>query len=660
VRRSSLPAGASALTSDGQSELMCGIAGFAGDTGDPRLADSRLRTMCGAIRHRGPDDEGRYVAPGIAIGMRRLSIIDVAGGHQPLTNEHGSVIVVFNGEIYNHQALRSDLQHRGHAFRTKSDTETLVHLYEDEGEQMVHRLRGMFAFAIWDTTRQRLFVARDRIGIKPLYYWRHDGGLAFGSELRTFLSLPDFPRDLSAQAIAEFLAFGYVPEQSCIFSAARKLPPGHTLTWDREHGVRTSRYWTPVRDELPPTSDDELVEELRRLLDDAVRSHLESDVPLGAFLSGGIDSSAVVAHMARAMSRPVETFSIGFEEAAFNEAPHAATVARDLRTRHTELIVRPDADALVDDVVAAFDEPFADASALPTFLVAQLARQNVTVALSGDGGDELFAGYTRYATVMGERGVPGAPLRATVRGLASLLPHATFGRNRLLNIARTQRGRYASTIAFPLSQREGGVATDELAQLVPPLDSLLAPWFDQASGRDFATQMTLVDMMTYLPGDILTKVDRTSMAVSLEARVPLLDHTLIEFASALPSSVKLRDGTGKWLLRRAVDGIVPPQVLTKRKQGFGVPLVDWFRGPLRHRLDSLASDNSRIAQFVSASAVRRLVNEHLTSRRNHMGRLWRLVALERWLDALSRGVLERPSMPGDALHSIVKRAASSA
>jgi len=367
-----------------------------------------------------------------------------------------------------------------------------------------------------------------------------------------------------------------------------------------------------------------------------------------------------VAHMARAMSRPVETFSIGFEEAAFNEAPHAATVARDLRTRHTELIVRPDADALVDDVVSTFDEPFADASALPTFLVAQLARRNVTVSLSGDGGDELFGGYTRYATALDGRSLPGAPLRTLVGGLASRLPHATFGRNRLLNAARTPRGRYASTVVFPLAQSEGGVARDELARLVPPLDALLSPWFDQAASRDFTTQMTLVDMMTYLPGDILTKVDRTSMAVSLEARVPLLDHTVIEFASALPSSVKLRDGTGKWLLRRAVDGIVPPQVLTKPKQGFGVPLVDWFRGPLRHRLDSLGSERSRIAAYVAPAAVQRLVTEHLTARRNNMGKLWRLVVLERWLDAFSRGVLERPNQPGDALHSIVERAVSSA
>ena len=634
---------------------MCGIAGFAGERGTQE-SNARLGSMCSAIRHRGPNDEGRHVAAGVAIGMRRLSIIDVAGGHQPIANEDGTVIVVFNGEIYNHHELRARLERNGHTFATRSDTETLVHLYEDEGERMVHALRGMFAFAIWDTRRNRLFIARDRLGIKPLYYWPVDQGLSFASELRSFLALPDFPRTISPVAIAEYLALGYVPDPSCIFTAAHKLPPGHSMTWSRDAGLRIERYWTPVREALPATDSRELVEELRRRLADAVRCHLESEVPLGAFLSGGIDSSTVVALMARAMDRKVQTFSIGFDEEAYNEAPHARTVARDLGTQHTELIVRPDADSLVEDVVTSFDEPFADASALPTFLVSQLARERVTVALSGDGGDELFGGYTRYLEVLGRREIPGATLRHALRAVVRRMPHAAPGRNRLLDLARTSRGRYAATVASSLDVADGGVARAEIASHVGELDALLGRWFDESKGRDFATQMTFVDLMSYLPGDILTKVDRVSMAVSLEARVPLLDHEVVEFAASLPSDVKMRDGTGKWILRQAIEGLVPPQVLTKRKQGFGVPIGDWFHGPLRPRLDALLAPDAPINQYVEPLAVRRLISEHLGRRRDHKGRLWRLLVLDLWLRALSRGALARPNAPGDALHAIVGQA----
>lgn len=622
---------------------MCGIAGFVGDDGYDSASESRLREMLHAITHRGPDDEGRWVERGVAIGMRRLSIIDVAGGKQPIANEDGSIRVVFNGEIYNHHELRRALERQGHTFATHSDTETLVHLYEQYGPEMVGHLRGMFAFAIWDAPRQRLFAARDRIGIKPLYLWARPGSLAFASELRCFLRAPDFPRELSPSAVAEFLSLGYVSERSCIFSAASKLPPGHWLTWDRADGVRTTPYWSPVRAEQGARSDADLTAELQERLKSAVSSHLESEVPLGAFLSGGVDSSTVVALMARTMDRPVDTFSIGFEEHAYNEAPHAASVARDLRTNHTELIVRPDVDALVDDLVSAFDEPFGDASAIPTFLVARLARQHVTVALSGDGGDELFAGYTRYREALEQPFVAPAPIRALARGAVSLLPQSARGRNYLLNLTRASRGRYASMVAQPLSAREGGIARAEISRLLPAFDRLLDSWFDAAAFRDFATQMTMVDLQTYLPGDILTKVDRTSMAVSLEARVPLLDHPLIEFAAALPIGAKMRGSEGKWLLRNAITDLVPPQVLVKQKQGFGVPLDHWFRGPLSGRLRSLTANGSPIHEYVAVEGVQRLVREHTSGRRNHMGRLWRLVALQGWLAALSRGDLARPT-----------------
>jgi asparagine synthase (glutamine-hydrolysing) len=624
---------------------MCGIAGYAGWARTPEGSEHDLRAMCGAIRHRGPDDEGHLVAPGVALGMRRLSIIDVAGGTQPIANEDGTVHVVFNGEIYNHRELHAELERRGHHLVTRSDTETLVHLYEEHGARLVHHLRGMFGFAIWDARRQSLLLARDRVGIKPLYYWETPDGVAFASEVRSLLTLDRFPRELDRRAIAEYLSLGYVPEPLCVFAGVRKLPPGHTLWWDRERGVRVERYWTPVRAEQR-ISERDAVAEVRRLLAESVHYHLESDVPLGAFLSGGIDSSSVVAEMARQMDRPVQTFSIGFEEPEFNEAPHAAAVAKAIGTDHTELIVRPDADALIEEVIRAFDEPFADSSALPTFLVSQLARRHVTVALSGDGGDELFGGYRRYLELLRRREL-GAPLRAAIGGAARLLPHGALGRNRLVDLSRTLRGRYAATVASPLATSEGGVALSELVGS-HTLDDIFGPLFDGVADRDFATQMMLVDLQSYLPGDILTKVDRMSMAVSLEARVPLLDHVVVEFAASLPSSLKMRDGTGKWIFREAIRELVPRSVLEKPKQGFGVPLRRWFREDLRHRVDALRRPDSPIYEFVDRDAVGRVAAEHGSGRRDHSGMLWRLLVLDVWLTGLEAGATAKAPSFGEA------------
>jgi asparagine synthase (glutamine-hydrolysing) len=618
---------------------MCGIAGYAGWSRSAEASDAELTAMCGAIRHRGPDEEGHHVGAGVALGMRRLSIIDVAGGSQPISNEDRTVHVVFNGEIYNHHALRGRLAPR-HTLHSRSDTEVLVHLYEESGAAMVDQLRGMFAFAIWDERAARLTIARDRLGIKPLYYWPTDDGVAFASELRSLLALPDFPRDVDATAVREYLALGYVPDPACIFKGVRKLPPGHVLTWDATRGVETRRYWSPVRPEMPVADDREAVEELRRLIADAVGSHLESDVRLGAFLSGGIDSSTVVAQMTRLTDTRVETFSIGFEDPAFNEAPHAASVARALGTKHTELIVRPDADALVEQVVRTYDEPFGDSSALPTLMVSQLARRHVTVALSGDGGDELFGGYTRYAELERRRELPGFA-RRLARAVALRLPHAAFGRNRLLDLGRDVRGRYAATVAQSLAVQEGGVLREVDESL--SLDRLLDRWFDPAAGRDFLTQMTLVDLESYLPGDILTKVDRASMSASLEARVPLLDHPLVEFAVALPGRFKRRDGTGKWILREAIRGLVPDSVFEQPKRGFAVPLSRWFRNELRHRLDTLVREDRGVYEYVDHESVVRLVREHIAERRDHSTMLWRILVLDLWLAALQRGELALPT-----------------
>lgn len=627
---------------------MCGITGFVRAAGARAGDETLLAAMCAAIRHRGPDDEGRRIIGSAALGMRRLSIIDVAGGQQPISNETDDITVVFNGEIYNYHQLRERLLRAGHRLTTRSDTETLVHLYEDDGDRLVDSLRGMFGFAIWDARRQRLLLARDRVGIKPLYYWEREDGLAFASELRSFLVDPAFEAQVSDEAVALYLSFGYVPDPHCIFRGVRKLPPGHILTWSRDDGVAVHRYWSPMRDEVAIEAP-EAVEELRRLLDDAVRSHLESEVPLGAFLSGGIDSSTVVALMARAMQRRVQTFSIGFEEPAYNEAPHAARVAAELGTDHTQLIVRPDADQLVEDVIQGFDEPFADSSALPTLLVSHLARERVTVALSGDGGDELFGGYTRYAEVAGMAPPAPAALRRILRGLALMRAPGAKGRAWMLRRASNWRGRYASTVMSPLSAVEGGIAGQEVSRWRNEVEHVLDQWFDRSSSRDFLTQMMMVDLETYLPGDILTKVDRMSMGVSLEARVPILDHNVVEFAMSLPSRLKLRGGVGKWILRQAVKGIVPETVLTKPKQGFAVPLSSWFRGPLRYRIETLTARDAAIQRWLNPGAVRRIVAEHLAERRHHGGVIWRLVTLDGWLRALSAGRLSRPQHLRDPL-----------
>jgi asparagine synthase (glutamine-hydrolysing) len=629
---------------------MCGIAGFVRAGGCRPDDEILLGAMCDAIRHRGPDDDGRRIIGSAALGMRRLSIIDVAGGQQPITNEAGDVTVVYNGEIYNYHQLRDRLLKAGHRLTTRSDTETLVHLYEDDGDRLVDALRGMYGFAIWDSQRQRLLLGRDRLGIKPLYYWERPDGLSFASELRSFLVDPSFTPQIADDAVAMYLSFGYVPDPHCIFWGVRKLPPGHVLTWSRDEGIRVERYWSPLRPEISIEAP-AAIEELQRLLDESVRCHLESEVPLGAFLSGGIDSSTVVALMARAMDRRVQTFSIGFEEPEYNEAPHAARVAAALGTDHTELIVRPDADQLVEDVIQGFDEPFADSSALPTLLVSHLARERVTVALSGDGGDELFGGYTRYAEVAGMAPPLPSALRKLLRGIALMRRPGARGRAWMLTRSSGNRGRYASTVASPLSVEEGGIASARVARHLGSAEHVLDPWFERFGSRDFVTQMMLVDLETYLPGDILTKVDRMSMAVSLEARVPILDHHVVEFAMSLPSRLKLQNGGGKMILRQAIKGLVPDSVLSKPKQGFAVPLPEWFRGPLRYRIDDLTARGAAIDEWADIGAVRRITSEHLSGRRDQGGLIWRLVVLNGWLQALRAGKLAGPQR----VHELLRR-----
>jgi asparagine synthase (glutamine-hydrolysing) len=617
---------------------MCGIAGFI-DVG-PRQATldadrARVKAMCDVIRHRGPDDEGYHIEPGVALGMRRLSIIDLAGGHQPIHNEDRSVWVVYNGEIYNYRELRETLEAAGHRFYTASDTETIVHGYEAWGERVFSHLRGMFGVAIWDAARRRLLVARDRPGIKPLYYAEAGGRLFFGSEAKSLLANPEVDRSLDVSALDHYLAYQYTPRDGSIFRGIRKLRPGHYLKV-ADGAATTHRYW-----ELPAAatftgSEADALDALGDVLAGAVRSHLIADVPLGAFLSGGIDSSLVVALMAEASGRPVKTFSIGFEESGFDELPHARRVAQHLGTEHHEFVVRPDALGILDRVVWHFDEPFADPSAIPTWYVSQMARRHVTVVLSGDGGDELFGGYDRYRPhprVESFDRLAAGVGRAVAAAAWRALPHGVRGRNFLRHVARNPQGRYLDSVTFfHDDERE--------ALLSPALRAQLRGWSSEACfGEPFArfaglpleAQLMSFDFETYLPEDCLVKVDRMSMAHSIESRVPLLDHHVVELAASLPAAMKMPGGRLKHLLRTLAFSRVPREILDRPKQGFAVPIGAWFRGGLRDAFgDVLGSPATRQRGYFDDRVVDRLLAEHLAGRRDHSWKLWQLLVFELW------------------------------
>ncbi|MFL6229578.1 MAG: asparagine synthase (glutamine-hydrolyzing) [Pyrinomonadaceae bacterium] len=621
---------------------MCGIAGFVNTLDAPpaRERAAVLTRMCRVITHRGPDDEGTLVTDGVALGMRRLSIIDLSGGHQPISNEDGTVSIVFNGEIYNFKELHAELQSRGHVFRTHSDTEAIVHAYEEYGAACVEHLRGMFAFAIWDARERTLFLARDRVGKKPLYYALTERGtLVFGSELKSLLEHPEVEREIDAQALDAYLTFGYVPDPLCILRGVNKLPPGHHLTYVGGR-LSISQYWDfPFDGEGDAKSRraDDYLEELRALLDESVRIRLISEVPLGAFLSGGVDSSAVVGLMARHTDRPVKTFSIGFNEDSYDELRYARVAAKYFNTEHHEFVVTPDIVQIVDELAWHFDEPFADPSALPTYMVSKLAREHVTVALSGDGGDELFAGYTRYLVEQRrapfER-VPRVVRRGLMRPLSERLPHGAWGRNYLHNVSLDAADRFLDSVSVFTRLTRGALYTDAFrAQLTD----------EGASGANFRALASRVrtgepldallylDSKTYLPGDILTKVDRMSMAVSLEARAPLLDHKLIEFVARIPASLKLRGGETKHIFKRAISDFVPAEILHRAKQGFGVPVQQWINEQLREQMrDTLTDRRARERGYAEPRYVAQLLSEHERGRRDHAAPLWALFMLELW------------------------------
>lgn len=622
---------------------MCGIAGIVSMDGRG-VAREELQAMCAALAHRGPDDEGYYIAPGVGLGMRRLSIIDLVTGRQPVTNEDGSVWVVLNGEIYNFRELRAELLARGHTFATATDTETIVHLYEEYGPRCVDRLRGMFAFALWDSRTLRLLLARDRVGIKPLYYATIGGRLLFASEVKALLQLPDVERRLNWRAVGHLFATRYTPESESVIEGVHKLPPGHLLDARPGTSFHLQRYWDVafVPDRTRPAA--EVAERLRELLEESVRLHLVSDVPLGAFLSGGIDSSSVVATMARLASGPVKTFSIGFTDPDYNELQYARLVAERFGTDHRELVLEPDVFGIIDDLAWHLDEPFGDQSAIPTYMVSQLAAEHVTVALSGDGGDELFAGYDRYAVEARERRYPlPLPVRAGLRILARALPDDMRGRNLIRHLSLPAAERYLHTATVFGFEEQAKLFRPDIFALVAGDDPwrAAAGYLAKTDGQWLAA-LQYLDVKTYLPLDILTKVDRMSMAHSLEARVPLLDHRLVEFAATIPDELKLRNGATKRIFKRAMRGILPDAVIDRSKRGFAIPLGRWFRGQLNNFLrDLLLSNRTRQRGIFHTPYIEQLLAQHERKRRDYDAQLWTLISFELWC----RTFLDSPARP---------------
>ena len=618
---------------------MCGIAGIHEWAGRRPAARGTAAAMLDTIVHRGPDEHGLHAERAVAFGTRRLSIIDLAAGQQPIASEDGGVVVAFNGEIYNYRELRRRLSARGHVLRTQSDTEVIAHLYEDLGEDCLHELRGMFGVAIWDARRQRLVVARDRLGIKPLYWTAGGGRLAFASEIKALLTVPGVGAAVDHDALAAFLLLKYVPAPRTLFAGIQALPPGHLLVADAD-GVRVRRWWdVSFRRRQPELSERAAVAELRERLEDSVRAHLVSDVPFGAFLSGGVDSSTVVALMSRELGRGVSTFSVGFEGAGaeMSELPYARMVAERYGTDHHEVLIGAgDFIRLAEKVVWHLDQPIADNACLPNYMVAELASAHVKMVLTGEGGDELFAGYARYA---GERLAPlFSLLPAPVRRQGVAATRRSPGLSRpgiaLYALCQPEEGRRLATW-FPLMHPDvrdelaTGALGEAVARAAP--ESLFAEPLARTDARERLNRMLYVDTKLWLPDDLLARGDKMSMAASLEARVPLLDHHLVEFAAGLPPRMKLKGVRRKHLLKEAVRDLLPAPILSRAKKGFPVPISDWLRGDARDfSLDLLAPDTVRRRGLLAPDVVARMVREHDTGAADHGSALWALLSLELW------------------------------
>jgi asparagine synthase (glutamine-hydrolysing) len=620
---------------------MCGICGVISFQPEFPVEKRILQKMNQSLHHRGPDDEGYYQDSQASLAMRRLSIIDLHTGQQPISNETGDIWVVYNGEIYNFKTVRATLEQCGHIFKTQTDTEIIVHAYEEYGDECIKHFNGMFGIALWDARKHRLFLARDRLGIKPLYYWAGQDKLVFGSELKAVIRHPDVPRQINLAAMDLFLALEYIPAPYTIYEGVFKLTPGHTLVLENNQ-LKITQYWE-VPYQPVSQSEAECAEILSGLIKEAVRIRLISDVPLGAFLSGGIDSSTVVGYMSQSMTEPVQTFSIGFEEDTYNELPYAAAVANHFGTTHHVELLNPDYASLAERLVCQHDEPFADTSIFPTYLVSKVASQKVKVVLSGDGGDELFAGYDTYRAEQLNRvygRLPEGIRQRMLPKLAAWLPPQPAKKGMINKIKRMVEGGALDPslqhtrwmIFMSQSDKNSLFCSDLRATLNDDLTAkFLGGYFEKAGRFNRLAQQQYVDIKTYLADDILTKVDRMSMAVSIEARVPLLDYRIVEFAMNLPADMKLSGSRTKSILRNAVKDLVPRLVLEKPKEGFSIPMKHWLCTSLKPMmLDLLSKKSMQTHGYFDHQVVAKWIQEHLDERVNHSHRLWALMVFEMW------------------------------
>src|SRR6516225_9634068 len=646
---------------------MCGIAGIFDYHGQAEIDRKLLRRMTEILSHRGPDGDGYHIAPGIGLGHRRLAIVDLAAGNQPLFNEDGTICVVYNGEIYNFHPLMAELLELGHVFRTRCDTEVIVHAWEEWGVACLDRFNGMFAFALWDAAQEVLFVARDRLGEKPLYYsFLADGRLLFASELKSLLLSPQVDRQLDPQGIEEFFAFGYIPDPRSVYRSVRKLAPAHYLLVRRgEPPPEPIAYWDLRFIDGASVRRSEVEDELIARLRESVRMRMIADVPLGAFLSGGVDSSGVVAMMARLIPDPVSTFSISFGARGWDESIFSREIAERYGTDHHVRAVHPNSFDLLDRLATIYDEPFGDSSAMPTFRVCAAARENVTVALSGDGGDEVFAGYRRYRWHCFEEHVrswvPGA-LRRPLFGLLGAAypkldwaPRPLRAKATLQELGRDSIGAYFSSVSICSDELRNRLFASNLRHELQGYNAaeVLTSHMTQCNSEDALSRVQYADFKTYLPGDILTKVDRASMANSLEVRVPLLDHTLVEWAAELPSNLKLHGREGKYIFKAALAPYVGKTILYRPKQGFAVPLAAWFRGPLRHRMAEMpCAPALRASGLFDMATVKTLLDQHQAGERDHSAALWSLSVFEAFLRQV-HGVAVGENIQAESVANVV-------
>jgi len=619
---------------------MCGISGIFEFDQARTIEREAVHRMNESLRHRGPDDEGIFVDRGIGLGHRRLSIIDVAGGHQPISNEDGTIWVLLNGEIYNFTDLYQDLLSRGHKFTTRSDTEVIVHLYEEYGEQCFARLRGMFAIAIWDSNERRLLLARDRVGKKPLYYLADRDRCIFGSELKAILAADDLPRTIDPLAICDYFSLCYIPAPRTVYKSVRKVLPAHYLVVSAA-GLREVPYWRLSFSNIQNHSEAEWGELLRQQLCEATRIRLMSEVPLGAFLSGGVDSSSIVAMMSRLMDRPVTTCSIGFSAQEYDESEFAREVATRFKSDHHEDVVEVEALAVLDKLAWHYDEPFADSSAVPTYYVSKIARQLVTVALGGDGGDENFAGYRRYVFDRMEnrmRSFVPAPVRRNVFGPLgrwypglAWAPRPLRAKATLQSLSRSPLEGYFNSISVFRPDEKALLFTRDFQQHLADYDSLdvLRKYYDEADTTDPLSRIQYVDIKTYLPDDILTKVDRASMAVSLEVRAPILDHRFMELGASIPSDLKLRGRTGKYIFKKAMEPLLPQDILYRPKQGFAIPLDRWFRRELKDLAYDLVVANNKDG-ILDRNYLSKIWKQHQSGRFDRSAYLWTVLMFRKW------------------------------